>query len=440
MTYEIAAIRTEGLGDSTYVLTHGGVAIVVDPQRDIDRFENVLDQADADLRMVIETHLHNDYVSGGRDLSRKTGAELLMPAGAAPVFRHRPAFHREDIDLGPLVVRPIHTPGHTPEHTSYLVLIEGREHAVFSGGSLLVGSAGRTDLLGEERAESLARLQYGSVNRLAALPEAVALCPTHGAGSFCTTTGAGSVTSDIGTERKSNPVLQYGSEDEFVKGQLSGLVPYPAYYRHMGPINLTGAPVPKLSVPEIESIPRDVKVVDARPKERFAAGHLPDALGVELGDSFGTWVGWITEHNTPLVLVLDEEQDADEAVRQLARIGYDDIRGVARDLDGDELVSYRTVDVTEFAEAARSGSQILDVRAPNEWEEGTIEGSVLSYLPDVARRTPEDLDPGSPVWVVCGSGYRASIAAGILQGRGLDPVVLPEGSATDVLALTSKGS
>lgn len=440
MSYDIVTVRTPGLGDSTYVFVCEGLALVVDPQRDIDRFENVLDEAGADLRLVLETHLHNDYVSGGRDLAQFGGAELVMPAGAAPVFRHRPAFHHEDIDLGPFVVRPLHTPGHTPEHTSYLVLVEGREAAVFSGGSLLVGSAGRTDLLGEVRAETLARLQYGSVNRLAALPGEVGLYPTHGAGSFCTTTGASSVTSDIATENKTNPVLQYDGEDAFVKGQLTGLVPYPAYYAQMGPVNLRGLPPADIDVPRLPSIPEGVTVIDARPKERFAAGHLSGALGVELRDSFGTWVGWLTEHNTPLVIVMDEDQDTDEAIRQLVRIGYDDIRGIVSLPATDHLLSFKTVDVGEFAAAADRGAQVLDVRAPNEWEGGVIEGSVLSYLPDVARAIPSGIDPAEPVWVVCGSGYRASIAAGILQDRGFEPVVLTEGGATDVLESASKTS
>lgn len=434
----VETIRTEGLGDSTHILIHEGIAVLVDPQRDLDRFERVLNDEGADLRMVIETHLHNDYVSGGLAMSRQTGAELLMPAGAAPVFRHRPAFHHEDIDLGPLVIRPIHTPGHTPEHTSYVVVFEGREQAVFSGGCLLVGSAGRTDLLGEERAESLARLQYGSVTRLAGLPDQVDLYPTHGAGSFCTTSDAGDVTSTIGAEKMTNPVLLYQDEDAFVKGQLANLVPYPAYYRHMGPMNVRGVDEADLSVPEIETIPQDVTVVDARPMERYAAGHLPGALGIELRDSFGTWVGWLTEHNTPLVLVMDPDQDTEEAMRQLARIGYDDVRGIVRHPAG-ETVALEVADVRQFADAVMSGAQILDVRAPNEWDESSIEGSILSYVPDVAAETPSGLREEEPVWVLCGSGYRATIAAGILQDRGFDPVVLIEGGATDVLRQTSNG-
>lgn len=437
MNPTVEAIRTEGLGDSTYLIIHDGQAVIVDPQRDIDRFEGVLDRHQAELRAVLETHLHNDYVSGGLNLASRTGAELIMPAGAAPVFRHRPAFHNEDIDIGGMVIRPLHTPGHTPEHTSYLVLIDGVEVAVFTGGSLLVGSAGRSDLLGEERAESLARLQYQSVNRIAALPGAVELYPTHGQGSFCTTSAAGTLSSTVEIERITNPVLAYDDEDAFVKGQLSGLPVYPYYYRHMGAINLTGLPAPKLETPMLDDIPEGVMVVDARPRHVFARGHLPGSLGVELRETFGTWIGWITEHNTPLVLVLDEFQNSDEALRQLARIGYDRVVGVVRP-NAEFTEQYTTVSVEEFATAITAGVQVLDVRAPHEWEQGVIPRSVRSFVPDVAAETPPELDPTQTVWLVCGTGYRATIAASILQSRGFDLKVLAESGATEVLAHASK--
>jgi glyoxylase-like metal-dependent hydrolase (beta-lactamase superfamily II)/rhodanese-related sulfurtransferase len=437
LTVSIETVRTEGLGDSTYILTHDGLAVVVDPQRDTDRFEQVLNDADASLRLVLETHLHNDYVSGGKNLASRHDAELVMPAGAAPVFRHRPAFHREDIDIGGLVIRPLHTPGHTPEHTSYVVVVEGEEVAVFSGGSLLVGSAGRSDLLGPERAETLARLQYGSVNRLATLPDSVGLYPTHGAGSFCTTSGASQYSSTIGEEKKTSPVLAYGDEDSFVKGQLSGLVAYPSYYRYMGPLNVLGVDSPDLGVEIVDRFDPESTVVDARPREDFARGHLDGALSIELGESFGVWTGWLTPFNTPLTLVLNEDQDTIEAMRQLARIGYDDVRGVLRpspDFDS----SFRTVDTAAFARAVAKGAQILDVRAPHEWEEGAIDGSVLEYLPDLAESTPEELDPDLPVWVLCASGFRSTTAASILQARGFEPVVLSREGATEVLRQASK--
>lgn len=443
---DIRTIRTEGLGDSTYVLIHEGVAVVVDPQRDIDRFEIVLNETGAELRYILETHLHNDYISGGRDLARKTGGELVLPAGAAPVFRHRPAFHHEDLNGGPLTIRPLHTPGHTPEHMSYLVLIDGRPKAVFSGGSLLVGSAGRSDLLGKDRAESLARLQYISVNRLAALPDETGLYPTHGAGSFCTASSATSQISTIGVEKKTNPVLAYSDEDSFVEGQLSGLVPFPSYYRFMGPANIAGAkPLDSFNVSDISEenfgqIESGITVVDARPKVDFAASHLPGSVAIELRDDFGVWTGWVLPYNTPLVLVVNSDQDREEAIRQLARIGFDDVRGVISDLDTwtRRLDSYQSTNLADFVTAVTQGAQVLDVRAPNEWDEGSVTGSTLMYAPDVIDQTPTDLDPDHPVWIVCETGFRANIAASFLEARGYQPIVLTEGGVTEALKSMSK--
>ena len=435
MTVAIETIRTEGLGDSTHILTFDRLALVVDPQRDYDRFESVMAAADAELRFVLETHVHNDYVSGGNDLAKKHGAQVVMPAGSAPVFRHVPAFHHEDLQMGALTIRPIHTPGHTPEHVSYLIIVDGVETVVFSGGSLLVGSAGRSDLLGDHRADSLARLQYQSVKRLAQLPDTTLLYPTHGAGSFCTTTGATDVTSSIGKEKSTSSVLAYESEDDFVSGQLGSLVPYPTYYPNMAPLNLEGPKTPTLDVPTITEVPPGVTVIDARPKEQFAAGHLEGALGIPLRDSFGTWVGWVTDFNTPLVLVLNEDQDADEAVRQLIRIGYEDIRGMITALP-DKLVSYAQVGVTEFTEAIANGAQVLDVRAPDEWEAGHVEGSKHCYVPDLLDSIP-DLDRDRPVWLACGTGLRATTAAAFLLEGGYEPVVLADAGVTDLLAVPS---
>jgi glyoxylase-like metal-dependent hydrolase (beta-lactamase superfamily II)/rhodanese-related sulfurtransferase len=438
---EIRTIRTPGLGDATYVLSHGGRALVVDPQRDVDRF---LDGS-AEVRYVLETHLHNDYVSGGRSLAARTGAELVLPAGSGAAFRHTPAFHLEDLGGGDLVVRPIHTPGHTPEHCSYLVLVEGEPVAVFSGGSLLVGSAGRPDLLGRARADSLARLQYRSIHRLAALPDGVGLYPTHGEGSFCTATGAGRATSTIGEERRTNPVLAYADEESFVAGQLAGLQPYPDYYASMGPINLMGPePLPGRRPPElgpgdVEALPPRVAVVDARPRHRFAAGHIPGSLGVELRDDFGTWVGWLVPFGTPLALVLDGDGDLAEAVVQLARVGFDDVRGVLRGLDrweegGRRVQGFATTSLDGYLRAYDEGAQVLDVRSPGEWEAGHLEGSLHRYVPDLRAGLPVGLDPSRPVWVACGSGYRAAFAASLLERQGVEPVVLIDGGVPDLLA------
>ena len=442
---DIRSVRTAGLGNTTYVASHDGVAIVVDPQRDIDRFEEVVADMGVHVQLVLETHIHNDYVSGGRSLAERLGADLVMPAGAAPMFRHRPAFHHEDVDLGSMVVRPIHTPGHTPEHTSYLVLIEGDPRAVFTGGSLLAGSAGRTDLLGWDRAESLARLQYGSVQRLARLPDATRLYPTHGAGSFCTTGGASRADSTIGDERATSPVLAHGDEESFVATQLSGLSPYPSYYQYMGPINLTGPEArerfeaPEITPAELWGFGESVAVVDARPITRYAAGHVPGSISVELKRDFGVWVGWLMPFDSPLVLVVDVDQDVEEALRQLSRIGFDDVRGVLRGIQSWDrpLAAHRIAGPEEFAAAAASGEQIIDTRSPAEWELGVIDGSTLLYVPDVVHAAEKGLDRARPVWVACATGFRAGISASLLAAKGFEPVVLAGSGVTEVLAAMS---
>ncbi len=445
---DVEAIRTPGLGDTTYILSHNGRGVVVDPQRDIDRFLDAGHAHNIRIRYVLETHVHNDYVSGGRELARRAQAELVLPAGAGVAFDHTPAFHLEDLaaDDG-LLVRPIHTPGHTPEHVSYLVFVDGEPAALFSGGSLLVGSAGRPDLLGIERAHQLAMAQFQSVRRLASLPDELALYPTHGEGSFCSASSAGRSTSTIGFEKQTNPLLQHRTPEAFAQAQLAGLQPYPKYYAFMGPINTLGPePLPDMDVPELtpESVHArltEVQVVDARPRAAYAAGHIPGAFGVELADDFGTWVGWLLPFNAPIVLVLEADQDLAEAVVQLERIGFDRVQGVLRGLSGWQAAGYATatygvVDAAEFASAVSDGSarQVLDVRSPAEWQTGSVPGAHWRYVPDLMLGVPSELTPDEPVWLLCASGFRASIAAGLLQRHGFTPIVLARGGVADVLA------
>ncbi len=442
---EVRAIRTPGLGDTTYLLVHEGVGLVVDPQRDVERFLDAADEAGAKVRFVLETHLHNDYVSGGRELARRASAELVLPAGAGVAFDHSPAFHLEDLEGDGLVVRPIHTPGHTPEHLSYLVFAGGQAVALFSGGSLLVGSAGRPDLLGPERTRQLALAQHRSIQRLATLPDELELFPTHGEGSFCASSGSGRTTSTIGAEKRSNRLLGFRDPEAFVQAQLAGLQPYPRYYALMGGINTLGPrplasrTVPELSAEAVRALGDTVHVVDARPRDTFAAGHIAGALGVELEDQFGTWVGWLLPFDAPIVLVLDDGQDLEEAVVQLGRIGFDEVRGVLRGVAswekaGFPMERYETVDVEAFARAVDDGSasQVLDVRSPGEWETGSLPGATHGYVPDLLEGLPGGLDPTQPVWLACASGFRASIAASLLERHGARPVVLVEGGVPDV--------
>ena len=444
---EVRSFRTPGLGDTSYVVAADGLGIVIDPQRDIGRFLDEIDALGVTLGYVLETHLHNDYISGGRELARQTGADLVLPAGAGTAFTYVPAFHLEEFGEARLRIRPLHTPGHTPEHMAYVILMDGEEVAVFSGGSLLVGAAGRTDLLGANRASQLARLQFQSLKRLSTLPDEVGLYPTHGAGSFCSAGTAGPATSTIGVEKRTSPVLQYSDADQFVSSQLGSLDPYPRYYAQMGPANLLGptpfaaeSPVPELSVGDVLSLRGEVPIVDARPKQDYANGHIPGAWGIELNEDFVTWVGWLLPYDTPLILLLDDDQSADEAVTALARIGFDHVRGVLRGMDAwaeaeNEVVSHETITARQFLELAQDDLQVLDVRSPSEWREDHFEDSIHCYLPDLVTSIPSQLDKSRPVYVGCTTGHRASTAAGLLAQSGYRPVVMVGASLLGALTL-----
>ncbi len=279
MEFEIFV--TPGLGDNSYLVSSGDQALLVDPQRDIWRFLQVAEQRGLAIRYVLDTHVHNDYLSGARAIQAATGADIGAPASGNYAFPHRGLREGDEIEVGHLRLVALATPGHTPEHLSYLVF-EGTEAtpaALFSGGSLIVGSAGRTDLLGEARAKELALVQFRSIRRLAGFADDVLLLPTHGAGSFCVSSLPGlSRTSTFGAERISNRALLAPDEESFLRQQLAGLLAFPTYYRYMAPINRAG-PVVLRSLPEISALsPAEVDrlsregawIVDARDRIDFA--------------------------------------------------------------------------------------------------------------------------------------------------------------------------
>lgn len=431
---EVVSFRTPGLGDQTFLLTHEGKGVLVDPQRDIDRFLVAAAERDVELRFVLETHLHNDYVSGAGQAAAETGAELVLPAGAGTAYRYTPAFHREDIEAGDLVIRPVHTPGHTPEHTSYLVLLDGQPAALFTGGSLLVAAVGRTDLLGPERARTLALLQHQSVRRLGRLPREVEVYPTHGAGSFCTSGDAGRKTTTVGAELDGNPLLNAGDAEEFADRLLASPKPIPAYYRFMGPANtLSVPPMPPVEPRELDRPVEGTHVVDIRPRRSQAGGMLPGSLGIELEDDFGVWAGWLLPYREPITLVAEPGQDVAEAVTQLARIGVDEVAGVVRRLGDAATQTYGLLELRAFARrVAEPGARVLDVRAPSEWEQARLGWAVERFLPDLFTQGVP-FEPGEPVYVACASGRRASIAASELARQGYEAVALDGAGIPEVV-------
>jgi glyoxylase-like metal-dependent hydrolase (beta-lactamase superfamily II)/rhodanese-related sulfurtransferase len=435
---DLELLVTAGLGDNSYVLWSNGEAVVVDPQRDISRALEVLSRRSLSLGWVVETHVHNDYVSGAFALGRATGARVAGPAGAGYEFDHLPLSEGDELELGALRLVAAHTPGHTPEHLSYLAF-DGRAGApvaAFTGGSLMVGGAGRTDLLGPSWTDRLTRSQYRTLQRLAALPDAMEVLPTHGQGSFCgAASGPPDRTATLAEERVRNPALTAPSEEAFVEQQLRGLLEYPTYYRFMAPLNRSGAAAGSRDAMPPALTPEEVGnavVIDGRRRRTFAAGHIPGSVNVELGDTFGSYVGWLPDDdgagsvvrfNEPVVLVLPEPEESSlrEAVTQLARIGWDEVRGyLAGGVDpwrasGREVASYPAVDVDEFCRRYRSGDvgAVVDVRQRTEWDEGHIEGSRHLFVGDLPGRL-DQVPRGEPVWLICASGQRASIAASLL--------------------------
>ena len=434
--YEIVTIETPGLGDRSYLVHDGTVAFVVDPQRDIDRVLGIAESRDVRITHVFETHIHNDYVTGGLALARLTGAAYHVNE-ADPVSFERAAVRDGDvIDVSAdLRIRVLATPGHTFTHLSYVLDAGGEPVGVFSGGSLLFGSTGRPDLLGAVHAPTLARHQHASARKLASeLPEMAGLFPTHGFGSFCSSIQCEGDSSTIGHEKRTNPAFVL-DEDDYAEQLLAGLDAYPAYYAHMGPSNLAGPEAADLAPPEVADpgqlrrrIDAGEWVVDLRTRAAFAAGHMAGSLNFGLDGSFATHLGWLIPWGTPVTLLGDTPEQVAGAQRELARIGVDRPAAAATGgpgaWAGDEAPA--RLRRATFADLARAPGDtvILDVRRRLEWEESHLAGALHIPLHRLAGRAA-GIPPGE-LWVHCAAGYRASVAASLLARAGREVVVVDD--------------
>ena len=446
---DIAIIETSSLGDRSYLVSHDGIAVVIDPQRDIDRVLALATEKNAAITHVLETHIHNDYVTGGLELARATGAEYVVPEGDPVEFERRAVGDGDVVDAGSATFQVMHTPGHTHHHVSYVLQLGDEPIAIFTGGSMLYGSTGRTDLLGSEHTDELTHAQFHSVRRIAAeLPADVEVYPTHGFGSFCSATPTSGDSSTIGEQQQSNPALTQ-DEQTYVDELIAGLSAYPAYYAHMGVINTEGPAPIDLSTPEPvdpDELRRRIDdgqwVVDLRARTAFAAGHLDGSLGFELSTTFVTYLGWLYQWGAPLTLIGDTSDQIDEATRELARIGIDHPSGSAvgeiHSLASDGRV--RSYEVSDFAGLAAEDSDIavLDTRQQSEYADGHIPGAINIPLHELPHRLAEV--PDGKVWVHCASGYRASIAASLLDREHRSVVLIDDdyNRATDLGLDTSK--
>jgi glyoxylase-like metal-dependent hydrolase (beta-lactamase superfamily II)/rhodanese-related sulfurtransferase len=430
---EVVTIQTPSLGDRSYLIHDDTQAVVVDPQRDIGRVLAAAEGRGVRITHVLETHIHNDYVTGGLALARQTGAAYVVAASEEVSFERMAVRDNEQIVTGSLTVTVMHTPGHTPGHLSYVLSEAGGDAvAVFTGGSMLYGAVGRTDLVSPEQTEQLTRAQYRSVRRLAELPDHVAVYPTHGFGSFCSATPTSGTSSTIGNERQVNVALR-SDETAFVEDLITGLNAYPRYYAHMGPLNRRGPQAPGPSRParaDSAELRRRIDagewIVDLRERRAFARAHIAGTISIELGDPFSTYLGWTIPWGTPLTVIGDHPEQVAEAQLQLTRIGIDQLAAAATGPtetlapDGN-ISSYRVTDFGGLAaEWNRPGMVVLDVRRPDEWQRSHLNRAVHIPFWELEQRTAEV--PAGQVWVHCASGFRASIGASILDRAGRDVV------------------
>ncbi|MEU9716234.1 rhodanese-like domain-containing protein [Streptomyces sp. NPDC047976] len=431
----------QGMGNSAYLVDLGdGRALAVDASRDLRALNAAAQRRGLRVAYAADTHLHADFLSGALQLGHDQGATVLASAAGRRTFDHQGLADADEVDLGGLTLRALATPGHTDEHLSFLLLDGSRPLGVFTGGSLIVNSAARTDLLGADRTEELARAQYRSLKRLATLPDATAVWPTHGAGSFCSAPPGTERTTTIGTQKQANPLLAAPDEDSFVSQLIASLGTYPAYFDRLGEINRRGPEVLTAS-PLLAALPADQvralvadggHVVDVRPAADYAAGHIPGSLSIPLRGQFATWLGWLLPDTAPLAFVVNDDQDLSEIVWQAYKIGHERLVGRLAGGMSAWLADGNPQTTTAFVTADHAaGRPYVDVRQESEFASGHVPGAVhieLGSLTAVAADAPQG------AVVACGHGERAMTAASLLERAGHTDIAVLDGGPAEYAA------
>lgn len=433
---------SERLGNAAYLVgsRSAGEAALIDPLRDIEPYLARAEELGLRITSALETHIHNDFVSGAREVAQVTGAQLGASAQSDLEYAFTPLNAGAIVAAGGWRLRVVATPGHTPEHVSYLLTnASGTPEALFSGGSLMVGSVARPDLLGPSHTASLARAAWETLReQLLILPDEVAVYPTHGGGSFC---GAGQsyerVTS-IGHERAHNPLAQAQTYHQFLSRYLGALGAYPAYYQYMRAGNRRGYPLLGRSAPRLKPLsPAEVEaalaagatLVDARPFPDYDAGHIPNSLAAGLDDALSAWVGWLLKPDAPIILVAASPDAEREAQIELLRIGFDNLLGVVEGgvdawaASGRSLRQTHAATMADVAASYERGEPlaVVDSRERNEWAEDHVPGATLApvgQIPSLISEFPRDV----PIAVHCGHGFRSSVAVSQLERAGIENV------------------
>jgi hydroxyacylglutathione hydrolase len=429
------------LAHASYMLASEGEAVVVDPQRDVEIYLAAADANHISIRHIFETHLHADFVSGHQELAARTGARIYIGEQAEATFPHVAVQDGFQLQVGKMRILALETPGHTPESTCLVITDEDKASApwaVLTGDTLFLGDVGRPDLSKRHTPEQLAAMLHDSLHgKLLKLSDDVLVYPAHGAGSLCGRNLRAERVSTIGTERLTNYALQIKSREEFVKQLTSNLPARPAYFLQDAEINRTGAPalsdlpaLPPIEPQELEVLLTEGAIVlDVRPGEKFAAGHVPGSINIALSGQFASWAGALLGLASRPILIAESAEAVPEARMRLARIGLEDAQGYLHGgVDawreaGLPLVKLPEISVQVLSDRLQSsGLQLLDVRRGPEWEAGHIEGA--SWWPlDNFKVAPPEVDHSLPIAVHCQGGYRSMIACSLLQRAGFDNVV-----------------
>jgi hydroxyacylglutathione hydrolase len=448
-----------GLAIHSYVIgdESSGEAAVVDPTRDVEEYIRYADENRLTIRHVLETHVHADFVSGSLELkSRLNGEPQIHCSGLGgdewtPPSADHVVGDGDRIDMGKVRLQAVHTPGHTPEHVSWALYDTSRSAdvpwLVFTGDFLFVGDVGRPDLLGDEARKTLAHQLYQSVfERLPALPDLTEVFPSHGAGSLCGKAIGSRSSSTVGYERRFNASLAQKPEAEWVAELLAGMPLAPPYFRRMKQVNREGPPLLGRDLPGnrrwkaaqvYERVCSHCLIVDARSKEAFSAAHIAGAINIPLGPHLPTWAGWVLPYDHPTLIILDNPAELPQVVTHLIRVGFDDLRGYldggmeAWQMGGFPFETLETVSVHQLKKRIERGDRLtlLDVRTEQEWSKGHLEGALHIHggmLQERFAEVPRD----RPVAIICGSGYRASIAGSFLKRDGYEAVMNVIGGMT----------
>lgn len=444
-TIDVVPLVDEGLGNSAYLVDLGdGRAMVVDVSLDLRATSDAARRRGLTVAFAADTHLHADFLSGARQLSATEGTRVLASADGHREFTHSGLRDGDEVDLGGLRLRALGTPGHTHEHLSFLLLDGDRPVGVFTGGSLLVGSAARTDLVSPEQTEALARAQYASLRRLAELPDEVAVWPTHGAGSFCSAPPGTDRVSTIGREKATNPLLRNDDEDDFVAALLGSLGSYPPYFLRLGEINRRGPAVldqapglRPLDVTAVRAMLADgARLVDVRPVAEVAAVHVPGALSIPLRPVFASWLGWLAPHDRPLIILRAADQDPAEIAWQATKIGYTNLAGeLSGGIDAWTAAGHATTS-TRLVGPGDVEGRVLDIRQTPEFAAGHLPEALHVELGELPRRADEV--PGEPLVVMCGHGERAMGAASLLEHAGHRDLAVLTGGPADWATATGR--